>query len=71
MAVAIEYKGYTVSQSSYNHHIVIGKDGKRVMHIPATKEKSIEELKECVDMYIELTQNGTFDRLYDELKSEV
>ena len=71
MAKAIEHKGYTVSQSPYNHHIVIGKDGKRVMHIQATEEKSIEGLKECVDMYIELTQSGAFDRLYDELKSEV
>lgn len=50
----VEYKGYTVSQAEINNHIMIVKDERMVMHIPATEPKTSEQLKGYVDFYLEL-----------------
>ena len=50
----MKYKGFEIRQAP-NHHIWITKDGKRVLHAQADRKKSDEELKKCVDAYIELT----------------
>ena len=52
----IEYKGYVISQSNYNNHIMITKDNKMVMHIQATKKMTEEELKEALDLYYLLSK---------------
>ena len=49
----IKYKGYEISQSDYNNHIIISKNQKIVMHISATEKFSIEQLKLIVDFWLE------------------
>jgi hypothetical protein len=50
----LDYKGYRVSQSDYNNHVMIAKDGHMVMHASCTKKLSEKELQEEVDNYIAL-----------------
>lgn len=50
----VEYKGYTVSQAERNNHIMIVKDEKMIMHIPATEPKTSEQLKGYVDFYLKM-----------------
>ena len=54
--MTVEYKGFVVTQSTFNWHIMIFKDGKRVMHSNCDQPKTEEELKEAVDTFIELNQ---------------
>ena len=53
---AIEYKGYTVQQSDYNHHVIISKDGKWVMHSQCDKPKTDDELRAMVDNFLLLME---------------
>lgn len=52
----ITYKGFTVVQSSRNHHVMIGKDGKMVFHVSADHPMTVAELKQMVDDYIILAE---------------
>ena len=54
--MTVEYKGFVVSQSTFNWHVTIAKDEKIVMHSHCDKPKTEEELKEVVDTFIELNQ---------------
>lgn len=49
----INYKGYEITQSDYNNHIMIRKNGKMIMHISATEKYTVEELKMIINFYIE------------------
>ena len=49
----IEYKGYVVGQAP-NHHVMISKDGRLVLHAQCNEPKTDDELREMVDFYIEL-----------------
>ena len=48
----MEYKGYTITQSTYNNHIMICKDGKMVSHINTSKKMSDEELMDLAEFII-------------------
>ena len=50
----LTHRGYTVVQSSRNHHVMIGKDGKRVFHGQVDHSMTDDELREYVDNYISL-----------------
>lgn len=50
----LTYRGYTVVQSAQNHHVMIGKNGKRVFHGQADHSMTDDELREYVDNYITL-----------------
>jgi hypothetical protein len=52
----IEYKGCIVSQSDYNNHVMIIRDGEMVLHSPVAEKKTEEELKMLVDSYFELLE---------------
>ena len=49
----MEYKGYTVTQSSLNNHIMISKEDKLIAHIKCYIKRSDEELREAVDSMLE------------------
>ena len=65
----IKYKGYVASQSSYNNHVIITKDGRMVFHANCTKKKSKNELEEMVDWYIDFV-NNKFDEVYNHENGE-
>lgn len=48
----INYKGYEITQSNYNNHVMICKNGKMIMHISATEKFTEEQLKMIIDFYI-------------------
>lgn len=52
----VEHRGHTAVQSGYNHHILIGKDGKVVSHVHADHPYNVEELKGAIDNYLVLRQ---------------
>ena len=52
----VEHRGHTAVQSGFNHHIMIGKDGKVVSHVHATRPYTEKELKEAIDNYITMRQ---------------
>lgn len=52
----VEHRGHTAVQSGYNHHILIGKDGKVVSHVHADHPYTVEELKGAIDNYLVLRQ---------------
>lgn len=52
----IEYKGCIVSQSDYNNHVMIIRDGEMVLHSPVAEKKTEEELKMLVDSYFDLLE---------------
>lgn len=52
----IEYKGCIVSQSDYNNHVMIIRDGEMVLHAPVKERKTEEELKMLVDSYFDLLE---------------
>lgn len=62
----MEYKGYTVTQSSLNNHIMISKDGQMVSHINCPTKKSDEELKETVDFILEMRDRSKEIFLHDD-----
>ena len=45
----MEYKGCIVTQSNYNNHITVSKDGNVIAHFNCTEKKTDEELREMVD----------------------
>lgn len=63
---AVEYKGYTAVQAKINNHVVIAKDGKKVLHAQCNEKKTSGELKAMIEACIELTENGAFDSIYNE-----
>ena len=65
----IEYKGYVVRQSNYNHHVMIAKDKQMVYHASCTKRMSKKELREMVDWYIDFITNK-FDAIYNDDREE-
>lgn len=65
----IEYKGYRIMQSSYNHHVMICKDDQMVYHASCTKNMSRKELREVVDWYIDFI-NNKFDAIYHDESEE-
>jgi hypothetical protein len=48
----MEYKGYIVTQSKFNNHIMICKDGSMVAHINCVKPMNEPELQEVVENYL-------------------
>ena len=50
----LTHRGYTVVQSPRNHHVMIGKDGKRVFHGQVDHQMTEDELREYVDNFITL-----------------
>lgn len=52
----VEYKGYILQQSDYNHHYMIFKaDTKEgCSHVSYTKPLTEEEAKGCIDLYLKL-----------------
>lgn len=52
----VEYRGHTAVQSGFNHHILIGKGGKVVSHVHATRPYTEKELEDAIDNYITLRQ---------------
>lgn len=52
----IEHKGYVVLQDAYNHHVMILKDKKMVMHSQCDSKKNDDELREMVDNYLTLME---------------
>ena len=64
----MEYKGYKVEQAP-NYHVWVTKDGRMVLHAQCNKPKTDDELKEVVDNYIELTESGKFDEIYNETEN--
>lgn len=52
-----EHKGYKIKQDSDTHHVAIfDKNGHMVFHAQASKEKTVEELRETVDFYLMLSE---------------
>lgn len=49
----VNYKGYTISQAS-NNHIMIVKNNKMVFHANATKKLTEDELKQQIDWFINI-----------------
>lgn len=50
----LTHRGYTVVQSAQNHHVMIGKNGKRVFHGQVDHPMTDDELREYVDDFIAL-----------------
>ena len=48
----VEYKGFHVSQSVYNCHVIILKDDKMVLHSACDKILTNDELCQMVDNYL-------------------
>lgn len=55
----LEHRGYTIVQSSRNHHVMIGKDGHMVYHAHYDHPLTDEELRQRVDDYITLAASLT------------
>lgn len=51
----LNYKGYTISQAS-NNHIMIIKDNEMIFHANATKKLNEDELKEQIDNFLKLLE---------------
>ena len=66
--MVIEYKGYVVSQSDYNNHVMIIKDGHMVMHAQCTKKMTERELQKEVDMFLEIVKEA--DGIYFDYEAE-
>lgn len=48
----IKYKGYVISQSLYNYHVMITKDDKMVFHASINEKLTDDDLKNIVDFYL-------------------
>lgn len=60
------HKGYTLTQTDYNHHFTIfASDGHMVMHVPYDKPLTEEKAREFIDGYIFLARN--LDEVGDNL----
>ena len=51
----VNYKGYTISQAS-NNHIMIVKDDEMVFHTNATRKLTENELKQQIDNFLKLLE---------------
>ena len=69
----INYKGYKAGQAP-NHHVWITKDEGNVVnmvcHAQCSRPLTDDELKGIVDNYIELTQSGKFDAIYNDKEED-
>lgn len=67
--MAVEYKGYKAGQAP-NNHVWITKDedgiARMVCHAQCNRPMTDDELRGIVDNYIELTQSGKFDEIYND-----
>lgn len=52
----VEHKGFTAVQSPRNHHVMIGKDGKRVYHAQYDHALTEDELRQTIDDYLVLAE---------------
>ena len=52
----VEHKGFTAVQSPRNHHVMIGKDGKRVYHAQYDHSLTEDELRQTIDDYLVLAE---------------
>ncbi len=51
----VKHRGHTIIQSDYNNHYMIyDGEGKFVCHAQCTEKLTEEQLKEKIDIYIEL-----------------
>lgn len=57
----IEYRGCVVSQSDYNNHVAIVREGKMVFHAPVTEKKTESQLKNYVDFYFMMVDKAGLD----------
>ena len=53
MSKKIKYRNHIVSQAS-NNHVMICKDSEMVFHAKGDKKLTDEELKGCVDFYLDI-----------------
>lgn len=58
----LEYKGLVIAQSTSNHHIMIGKNGKRVFHAQVDRPLTDDELRKEVDDYLVLAERMGLSR---------
>lgn len=57
----MQYRGYDVTQAS-NGHITLRKDGQVVTHINYTGSSSEEEVKQAVDLVLEIREKHKRDK---------
>lgn len=66
MTQKFTHKGYTLTQTDYNHHFMIfASDGHMVMHVPYGKPLTEEKAREFIEHYIFLA--GKLDEVGDRL----
>lgn len=60
LSTEVEHKGYTVVQSGLNNHISIyDAEGHAVYHAQQSKKKTEQQLRETVDFYLYIREEGT------------
>lgn len=66
MTQKFTHKGYTLTQTDYNHHFMIfSSDGHIVMHVPYDRTLTEEKAREFIEHYIFLV--GKLDEVGDKL----
>lgn len=66
MTQKFTHKGYTLTQTDYNHHFMIfASDGHMVMHVPYDNPLTEEKAREFIEYYILLS--GKSDEVGDDL----
>ena len=69
MTQKFTHKGYTLTQTDYNHHFMIfASDGHMVMHVPYDKTLTEEKAREFIEHYIFLTEET--DKYLDKLMED-
>ncbi len=69
MTQKFTHKGYTLTQTDYNHHFMIfASDGHMVMHVPYDKPLTEEKAREFIEHYIFLTEET--DKYLDKLMED-
>ena len=69
MTQKFAHKGYTLSQTDYNHHYTIFvSDGHMVMHVPYDKPMTKEKAREFIEHYVFLA--GETDKYSDKLMGD-
>ncbi len=69
MAKKFTHKGYTLTQTDYNHHFMIfASDGHMVMHVPYDKSLTEEKAMEFIEYYIFLSRklDEVGDKLFED-----
>ena len=60
LSTEVEHRGYIVVQSGLNNHISIyDAEGHAVYHVQQSKKKTEEQLRETVDFYLYIREEGT------------